>query len=365
LAPSCPPSRAPGGGDVSGNLASYSVGMHKQVTIKDVALRAGVHPATVSRALNQATRHVVHAATAERVMKAARELAYEPDLTARTLRTGRTASVGILIPDLTNPLFPPIVRGIEDCLAEQGYTALMANTDNDETRESQVFRALRTRQVDGFILLTTHRNDTTLKSLIADGIPVVTVNRVARGPMVSSVSCDDKSGISQLVDHLVKLGHRRIAAVSGPQSLSIARVRHRALKLALGRHGLSLAEGSTVFARGFIEAEGNRCMTELLARTDASAVVAASDSLAVGCLDAMAREGVRCPEDMSLTGYNDMLFMDKLSPPLTTVRIPHRLVGVTAGRIMLDQLSGARDMPEHVVLPVEIVIRRSTAAVNG
>lgn len=333
-----------------------------KVTLRDVAAHAGVHPATASRALSEASRHQVNAETARRVVEAARELGYEPDLTARTLRTGRTATAAVLIPDLTNPLFPPIVRGIEDTLAERDFTALIANTDNDAVRERRVLRAMRARNVDGFILLTAHRNDETLATLIRDGIPVVTVNRTATGPDVSSVSPDDNAGINAVVDHLVGLGHTRIATVAGPRTLSTGRARYRAITAGLRRHGLSLPAERAVFARAFAEQEGRRCMTELLAATDATAVVAANDTLAVGCLDALRDRGLRCPDDVSVTGFNDILFMDKLSPPLTTVRIPHSAMGVEAARILLDQLLGHTTATRHAVLPIELVIRQSTAA---
>jgi len=333
-----------------------------KVTLRDVATRAGVHPATVSRALAEATRHKVNAETARRVIVAARELEYEPHLTARTLRTGRTATAGVLIPDLTNPLFPPILRGIEDSLAERDFTALIANTDNDSERERRALRALRARNVDGFILLTAHRNDTTLASLIDNEIPVVTVNRVASGPDVSSVSADDFTGIAAVVDHLVGLGHTRIAAIAGPRSLSTGRGRLKALSAGLRRHGMTLDPGRVVYARAFSVTEGQRCMAELLAGTDATVVVAANDMLAVGCLDALRSRGLRCPADISVTGYNDMLFMDKLDPPLTTVRIPQVQMGIEAGRILLDRLLGRTNATQHLVLPVQLVVRKSTAA---
>ena len=332
-----------------------------KVTLRDVAAHAGVHPATASRALSEATRHQVNAETARRVVAAALELGYEPDLTARTLRTGRTATAAVLIPDLTNPLFPPIVRGIEDTLAERDFTALIANTDNDAERERRVLRAMRARNVDGFILLTAHRNDETLAALTRDRIPVVTVNRTASGPDVSSVSPDDNAGINAVVDHLVALGHTRIATIAGPRTLSTGRSRYKAITAGLRRHGLPLPPDRVVFARAFAEAEGRRCMTELLANTDATAVVAANDTLAVGCLDALRDAGRTCPDDMSVTGFNDILFMDKLAPPLTTVRIPHTEMGVEAARILLDQLLGRTTATKHAVLPIELIVRQSTA----
>jgi LacI family transcriptional regulator len=330
------------------------------VTIRDVAARAGVHPATVSRALSVATRHQVNADTARRVIDAAQALGYEPDLTARTLRTGRTATVGVMVPDLTNPLFPPIVRGIEDYLAERDFTALIANTDNDADRERRVLRALRARNVDGFILMTAHRNDQTLATLIQNETPVVTVNRVASGPDVSSVSADDDAGISAVVDHLVGLGHTRIGTVAGPRGLSTGRARYRAFTARLRGHGL--APRGVVYARAFAEAEGRRCMHELLTSTDATAIVAANDMLAVGCLDAMRERGLRCPTDMSVTGFNDMLFMDKLAPPLTTVRIPQTAMGTEAARILLDRLLDRTKATQHATLPISLVIRESTGA---
>jgi LacI family transcriptional regulator len=336
-----------------------------KVTLRDVAAHAGVHPATASRALSEATRHQVNAETARRVVASARELGYEPDLTARTLRTGRTATAAVLIPDLTNPLFPPIVRGIEDTLAERDFTALIANTDNDTGRERRVLRAMRARNVDGFILLTAHRNDETLASLVRDQIPVVTVNRTASGADVSSVSPDDNAGISAVVDHLVELGHTRIAAVAGPRTLSTGRARYKAITAGLRKHGLTLPPERVVFARAFAEEEGHRCMTELLAGTDATAVVAANDTLAVGCLDALRDAGLRCPADMSVTGFNDILFMDKLATPLTTVRIPHSQMGVEAARILLDQMLGRTEATRHAVLPIQLVVRESTAPPAG
>jgi LacI family transcriptional regulator len=333
-----------------------------RVTLRDVAAHAGVHPATASRALSEATRHQVNVETAARVVAAAHELGYEPDLTARTLRTGRTATAAVLIPDLTNPLFPPIVRGIEDTLAERDFTALIANTDNDGGRERRVLRAMRARNVDGFILLTAHRNDETLATLIRDQIPVVTVNRTASGSDVSSVSPDDNAGISAVVDHLVGLGHTRIATIAGPRTLSTGRSRYKAITAGLRKHGLGLPTGRVVFARAFSEDEGRRCMAELLDSTDATAVVAANDTLAVGCLDTLRDRGLRCPQDVSVTGFNDILFMDKLSTPLTTVRIPHTQMGVEAARILLDQMLGRTDATKHAVLPIQLVVRESTAA---
>src|SRR5215470_17674840 len=151
------------------------------VTLKDVAALAGVHPATASRALNDETRLLVRRETAERVLAAARSLDYRPNAVARSLRTRRSHTVGVLIPDLTNPLFPPIVRGIEDRLAADGYVALIGNTDSDDERERMVFERMRARHVDGFVCATAHLSSRLLAEASAAGIPVVLMNRYAEG----------------------------------------------------------------------------------------------------------------------------------------------------------------------------------------
>ena len=333
--------------------------MQPKVTLRDVAARAGVHPATVSRALSEDSRRQVNADTLRRILVAVEDLGYEPDLTARTLRTGRTATVGVMVPDLTNPLFPPILRGIEDALLERGFTALIGNTDNDLEREQRVQRALRARNVDGFILMTTHRSDQALAALVRDEIPVVTVNRVAGEPDIPSVRADDDAGIAAIVDHLAGLGHTRIAAIAGPRGLSTGRARARALAAGLRRYGLPPA--TVVQARAFSETEGSRCMEELLESSDVTAVVASNDVLALGAMDVLRQRGLRVPDDLSVTGFNDMRFVDRLNPPLTTVRIPKHEMGWEAARILLDRILGKTTATQHAVMPVRLVVRGSTA----
>src|SRR5215469_15981828 len=164
------------------------------VTLKDVAVRAGVHPATASRALNPETRILVSEDTARRVLDAAAELGYHPNPVARSLRTRRSHTVGVLIPDLNNPLFPPIVRGLEDRLAAAGYVALIGNTDSDDERERMVFEQMRARHVDGLVLATARLHHPLLAEASRTGLPVVLVNRMAQDHSLPSVSVDNESG---------------------------------------------------------------------------------------------------------------------------------------------------------------------------
>ncbi len=179
------------------------------VTLKDVAAMAGVHPATVSRALNPETRLLVSDETAERILAAADSLGYRPNTVARSLRTRRSNTIGVLLPDLNNPLFPPIVRGIEDRLSSAGYVALIGNTDSDDERERLVFELMRDRHVDGFVFATARLRSSLLAEASAAGIPVVLVNRSAEGYGFPSVSVDNERGIAMSVAHLASLGHQQ------------------------------------------------------------------------------------------------------------------------------------------------------------
>jgi LacI family transcriptional regulator len=298
------------------------------VTLKDVAALAGVHPATASRALNPETRLLVSEDTATRILAAASSLGYRPNPVARSLRTRRSHTVGVLIPDLNNPLFPPIVRGIEDRLAADGYVALIGNTDSDDERERLVFELMRARHVDGFVFATARLRSALLAEAAAAGLPVVLVNRHAEGYGFPSVSVDNERGIAMAISHLVSLGHRRIAHIAGPQDVSTGLSRYRGFIAAMGEHDLPVDPGLVRYARAYSVEEGDRCCRELLAAgSGCTAVAAANDMLAVGCYAALEEAGLRCPEDISVVGFNNMPFIDRLRPPMTTISFPHYQVG--------------------------------------
>ena len=216
--------------------------MRGTVTIRDVARLAEVHPGTVSRALNEQTRALVNEDTAERVLRVAEELGYRPNPIARGLKTNRSYTVGVLIPDLTNPLFPPIMRGIEDRLGDAGYTALIVNTDNDAGRERSQMDAMRARQVDGFIAATARLDTELLADVAAGGAPMILVNRSLEDGSLAAVTVDDRQGIRLAVNHVAELGHHRIGHVGGPQNVSTGHLRHLGFREAMA--GLGLAAGS-------------------------------------------------------------------------------------------------------------------------
>jgi LacI family transcriptional regulator, galactose operon repressor len=334
------------------------------VKLSDVAERAGVHPATVSRALSERTRHMVNAATAERVLAAAAELGYTPNPIARSLKTNRSFTVAVLLPDLTNPLFPPMVRGIEDALAEAGFTALIANTDNHPDRALAALETMRIRQADGCIAATATRDDGLLADTAGE-MPMVLINRRVLSHAIPAVVADDRSGVRQAVEHLAALGHERIAHVAGPQWLSTGADRHEAFVGALRGVGLQPDPKLISFGEGFTEEQGAVSLRALIdAGAEFTALVAGNDLMALGCYDALTERGLSCPNDVSIVGFNDMPFADKFNPPLTTVRIPHYEMGRRAAELLLERIESDGIAPgEDIVLPVELVQRASTAPV--
>jgi LacI family transcriptional regulator len=338
----------------------------RPATLRDVASAAGVHPATASRALNPGTRLLVSEETAQRVIEAADRLGYRPNPVARSLRTRRSHTIGVLIPDLNNPIFPPIIRGIEDRLTERGYVALIGNTDGDPGRERLVFDQMRARHVDGFVLATATLNSPILAEAAEAELPLVLMNRIAQDYPFSSVSVDNEQGVRAAVAHLVSLGHTRIGHIAGPQDISTGTARLRGYQDAMRTHGLTIGAGEIVYASGYTVEEGLRCGRELLeSASDLTAVVAANDMLAVGCYGTLDELDLRCPEDVSVIGFNDMPFVDRLRPPLSTIRFPHSQVGTEAARLLIERIEAGEGSPVKILfLAPELVARGSTMAIE-
>jgi LacI family transcriptional regulator len=331
-----------------------------KATIHDVARAVGVHASTVSRVMNPSRRHMVTSEMARRVIDAATSLGYHPNALAHGLRVRRSSTVGVLIPDITNPIFPLILRGIEDALGPLGYTAIIANTDGDAARDALTLERMLARQVDGLILATARRHDPVVARCIAEDLPVVLINRMTSGIAgITAVVNEDARGIALAVAHLVALGHRRIAHLAGPQYLSTGHERLEGFIAAMTDAGL-VAEPRLIVTAAYNALEGERAMHTLLDAGGFTAVVTANDLLAIGCYDALAARGLRCPGDLSITGYNDIPFVDKLSPPLTTIRIQHYEMGVLAAGLLLERLTELAFRRVDIKLEPSLVVRGST-----
>ena len=336
--------------------------MQRPATLRDVAALSMVHASTASRALNPGTRSLVNSETVARVLRAAGELGYRPNSLARGLKTNRTHTIGMLLPDLTNPLFPPIVRGIEDTLGPADYTLILANTDNHDDRERQTLAKMMDRRVDALILATAHRNAPMVDEVIAAGMPVVLVNRTVDDPYVAAVTGDDHAGIGLAVRHLIGLGHSKIAHVGGPQHLSTGFTRYLSFLAWMRIEGLDADPSLIVFADWFHEDPGAKAFRTLLdERNDFTAVIAGNDLIAIGCYDVLKDAGRAVAVDVSIVGYNDMPFADRLDPPLTTIRIPHYQIGVRAAELILEILEKPEGPnPGSIKLAPSLVVRQST-----
>jgi LacI family transcriptional regulator len=327
-----------------------------------VAKGAGVHPATASRALNPATRHLVSQGTGERVDRIAASLGYRVNPVARSLKTARSATIGLIVPDLLNPLFPPIVRGVEDVLGAIGYSAWIVNTDNDPAREAAAVEAMHARNVEGFVFATARLEHPLIEQLAAADFPLVLVNRRLARTDIPSVTPDDVSGVAMAMRHLVELGHEKIAHLAGPQDLSTGVARLRAFRQALEDHGLENVPERIVACKGWTQTAGAEAADRLFdSGAEFTAVFAGNDLLALGCYDALARRGLRCPEDISVVGFNDIPFIDRFNPPMTSVRIPQYEIGAEAARLLLEELREPRRHPRSIVLPLKLRVRGSTA----
>ena len=344
--------------------APPTVTVMQRVKLIDVAQAAGVHPGTASRALNPDAGGLVSAETTRRVVRAAKRLGYVPNTLARGLRTARSFVVGMVVPDITNPLFPPMVRGAEQVLSLAGYTLVLTDTDNDASTERRQVEQLRARGTDGFLVATARWHDPLIEELAATNVPAVLINRNTATHRLPYVGGDERAGVAMAVDHLVGLGHSNIVHLAGPQDTSTGRERASAFRHAMRTHGLSVARGQVRVCSAYSELAGVDATANLLAsRQEFSAILAGNDLIALGALGVLAESGLRCPKQVSVVGFNDLPMVDKLTPPLTTVSLPLPELGALAARLLLAQI----DNPGHdgpvaqSLLAVELAVRGSTA----
>jgi LacI family transcriptional regulator, repressor for deo operon, udp, cdd, tsx, nupC, and nupG len=328
-------------------------------TIHDVAARCGVAASTVSRAFSRPER--VNHATRQRVLDAAAELGYRPNPIARALPSGRTRTLGLLVPDITNPFFFELIRGAEKAAATSGYTLVLADTDESDDTETTIVERL-TRAVDGFVLASSRLSDNQLRAA-HETVPLVLVNR--RVSPVPGVLIDSANGTRQAAEHLASLGHSRIAYLAGPRaSWSDAR-RWRALQSVARRRHLEVSRIGPLSPT----VDGGVSAADAVLLENVTAVVTFNDLLAIGVLRRLRARGIRVPDELSVVGCDDIFGADFCDPPLTTLTSPIDTAGRAAVDLLLDRIDqnrpsvrpaahqpGSRD----VVLPTRLTIRDST-----
>lgn len=334
-----------------------------RVTMRDIAARVGVHPSTVSRVLSPDKRTLVSDDIVRQVTETAQFLGYEPNSAANGLRNRRTMTIGIVISDVTNPTMTAYIRGIEDELLQTSYVSILFSSDWKPERKHRIIEIVRRRQLDGLILITTERDDPIVRACKEDKIPVVFLDRGSGPADVPSVQLNDRRGIELVIDHLTTLGHKRIAIISGPQHYAGAFGHHRHTFRQLAETNIDIDPALTIFARKYSLEEGERCCERLLRKGSGfTAVFAHNEMLALGCFRALQRHGLKCPDDVSIVGYNHRSFTDKVDPPLTTVRFPRYETGKALADLMLGRIEDENALVTRLLVQPTLIVRGSTAA---
>jgi len=331
-------------------------------TLDDVAREVGVHPSTVSRALNPSKAGLVNPETRQAVEEAARRLGYRPHMVARGLQSGRTATVGVIAADLGNQFVTPIIHGVTASLELGEFMPVIAETQDEHERFARILDHMLSRRVDAVVALAARAGDRQILEDAARIAPVVVAARPLPGSRLPQVVHDDAAGARMAAEHLHELGHRRVAQLRGP--LDVANFEHRASAFSetCRELGIEEVEVPEIGSRPIYD-EGYRLMKALLERdTDVpTAVFAHNDLMALGALAALKERDLSVPEDVSLIGYNDLPMMALVDPPLTTVRYPSREIGLAAGELVVAHLAGEESA--DVCLQPSLVVRRSTRPV--
>src|SRR5947209_7738429 len=325
------------------------------VTIHDVARRAQVSASTVSRALSAS--HLVRGTTRDRVLAAVRELGYQPNPAAQTLITGRTANIGIVVPDLGNPFYTGVLRGVQARARQSGYAVFFADGEEDAVAEEALVRAMA-RQVDGVVMCAPFATDAQLRSL-AGITSLALLNRRLRD--VPAALMDSASGMRQVVDHLVALGHRRVAYLNGPNIAWSNRERRRGLRTAAARARMTVVE----FGPFEPKFEGGVQAADLALAGGVTAIMTYNDLMALGVLSRLADRGVAVPQEMSVVGFDNLLYAAVCAPPLTTVAMPMEAGGRAAVDLLLAGIDGTDDgAGSYRELTTNLIVRATTAAAS-
>jgi len=327
-------------------------------TIWDVARRAGVSPSTVSRILTGTTP--VSAAKQEKVRQAIRRLGFRPNAVARSLKQRRSYTIGLLIPDITNPYFAEAAKGVEEAAHRGGFAVLLCDSENELAREARYLELLRERQVDGLIYVTA--GDAVHLRRSWQGLPLVVMDREIPGLAADSVTTDNERGAYEITGFLLQQGHRRIAFLAGPRALTPARLRLRGYRRALRAFKVPADPGLIKYADFTVEG-GRKTMQALLDATSRPTAVAASDDvMALGAVQAIEDAGLRVPADISVAGFDDIPVAALVRPPLTTVAQPVRRMGEVAVELLLAQLNSRRNDHRRILLEPRLVVRGSVGA---
>jgi len=334
-----------------------------QTRLGDVAQQAGVSTATVSRVINETG--YVSDAIRRRVLRTVQKLNYYPNASARTLASGRSHQIGLLISDISNPFFPELVKSIEQAAYRSGFEVMLAETDYDSERLHRAVRRFLERDVAGVILMASELDFEFVEGLARRQVPLVFLDLRPAGGRTSTVAVDYGKGIDEAVHHLAGLGHRRLAYVGGPGRLASAAQRLDAFQSAVARH-IGTQSPPRLYEGDFRLEGGLRAASQILeAHPRPTAVLAANDLMALGIMKACQARGLAVPRDISVVGFDDIVFAGLADPPLSTVCLPREELGRRAVDALMVHLHGAARDGREVQVPTHFVPRGSTGPAAG
>jgi DNA-binding LacI/PurR family transcriptional regulator len=333
-------------------------------TIHQVASRAGVSTTTVSRTIN--TPSLVDADTAEKVWAAIEELEYYPNGQARSLVSGRSRLLGLIVSDITNPFFPEVIKGFEDVAVEQGFDILIGSTDYDTQKMSGCVRRMVERRVDGVAIMTSEMDNHLIDQLARRKVPMVFLDVATPREGIANIVVNYERGINEAVDHLVTLGHRRIGFVSGPQQLKSAQIRRLAFLRSLSRYGIH--EDDRLIVEGDHKVGGGLAAIGHLLRLDEkpTAVLASNDLTAIGMMRGIQAAGLTVPGGMSVVGFDDIWLAQFTDPPLTTVRLSRTELGQRAFHALVPDSASTTEGGQNstdLTVDTNLIIRETTRVV--
>jgi len=332
------------------------------VTLEDVARAAGVHYSTVSRALDPAKVWRVNVSTRKHVQAVARRMGYHPDMVASGLKRGRTNTVAVVVGDLGNPNIAPVLRGIANGLEAAGLMSLISETQDDSARLERILNHLMSRRVDAIIMTAARLRDAaTLRRIRRSGMPLVLAVQDVPGIRLPASTNDDFMGGVLAAQHLLSLGHRRLAQLRGPTDIYSCVQRAEGFSKTVAAAGASEVVVRATAPTGSPE-DGGRLMRKLLDSKGARAtgVFAHHDLMAFGALTAAEERGLMCPRDLSIVGYHDLPHDDRIVPPLTSIRQPREALGRVAAELLVEMLASPDRPPAARKLPPTLVVRQST-----
>ena len=329
--------------------------------MKDVARKAGVCPATVSRVLNNA--HYIAEETKKRVLDAVTELNYYKNVHARRLATGRSELFGLVISDIANPFFPEVIRGFQGEAWDRGFDVLVLNTEYSNARTESIVKKLVESDVRGVAVMTSSIDDSATRELTDAGIGVVFNNLCRAHKLVSNINVNYVHGIDQAIEHVFELGHRRAAVIGGPAGNRTAATIAEALISRLKRKRMALFSVKSSDYR--VDAGASAVKLILDVPQLPTVIFCGSDLIAMGAMSALEEAGVRVPEDVSIVGIDNIAFATLARPPLTTINVPREKLGQTAFQALEKMIRLKRHNGAEYTLNTELVVRRSTAPVHA